>query len=353
MTQDETHIMSKSILKSAYNNVVSGFQANGANVISQLPTDGETATYIAKWLANLKLLHNVPFRYLVPDERMLPMESIRFFHVDVNWLNALIDGAYSIGRYATGLGSETLYNKVEGALGDSLHAGVNAAARDIRPALFNEAATNNPAPFEVVTGFLLRSQVVAGWKSLQASAYTQANYPALDKTMHMLRFERLSDEVLFGMFEGEIYRLDLHEPSEGIHFGFDTALNADQLAKKLRNTLDGTSLGQNSIQAGDLSSAQVFRPYGFNQGEDPSETNKGGQVVNLYNMSALLYSQLNKANAGPGYQEPVASVMVDGNPKPVSNLPDSLSPLASSDFALQMVEGVGMVSFYNDATRCS
>jgi hypothetical protein len=31
------------------------------------------------WLARLKLLYGVPFNYLVPDEGMLPPESIRFF----------------------------------------------------------------------------------------------------------------------------------------------------------------------------------------------------------------------------------------------------------------------------------
>ena len=50
------------------------------------------------WFANLAMLEGVPFNYLVPDERMLPPESIRFFHVDQDWIDALIDGAFSIGR---------------------------------------------------------------------------------------------------------------------------------------------------------------------------------------------------------------------------------------------------------------
>jgi hypothetical protein len=44
------------------------------------------------------LFKGVPLFYLAADERMLPAESIRFFHVDQSWLTALIDGALSIGR---------------------------------------------------------------------------------------------------------------------------------------------------------------------------------------------------------------------------------------------------------------
>ena len=55
---------------------------------------------VLAWFGNLAMLQGVPFSYLVPDERMLPPESIRFFHVDQNWIDALIDGAFSIGRAA-------------------------------------------------------------------------------------------------------------------------------------------------------------------------------------------------------------------------------------------------------------
>src|SRR5579871_6432114 len=53
---------------------------------------------VKKWLTRLMQLSGVPINYLVPDEAMLPPESIRFFHLDVNWIAALIDGAFSIGR---------------------------------------------------------------------------------------------------------------------------------------------------------------------------------------------------------------------------------------------------------------
>jgi len=57
----------------------------------------EAWDYITEWLSRLRLLDGVPFPYIVPSDGMLPNESIRFFHLDRNWLDALVDGALSTG----------------------------------------------------------------------------------------------------------------------------------------------------------------------------------------------------------------------------------------------------------------
>jgi hypothetical protein len=46
---------------------------------------------------SLRLLENVPFVHLVTDARVLPPEPIRFSYIDPNYLDALCDGAASIG----------------------------------------------------------------------------------------------------------------------------------------------------------------------------------------------------------------------------------------------------------------
>ncbi|MEM7315755.1 MAG: hypothetical protein AAF497_21665, partial [Planctomycetota bacterium] len=58
----------------------------------------ETTPKINRWIEELSLLEHVPFDYLVPDERLLPIESIRFFDIDPLWIECLRDGAFSIGR---------------------------------------------------------------------------------------------------------------------------------------------------------------------------------------------------------------------------------------------------------------
>src|SRR3984885_3921005 len=57
---------------------------------------------LVDWLTKLKLLYGIPFNYLVPDEQFLPMETLRFFQVDPDWINSLTDGALSVGRHFNG-----------------------------------------------------------------------------------------------------------------------------------------------------------------------------------------------------------------------------------------------------------
>ena len=57
--------------------------------------------YMEMFLAHLRLLIGVPFDYLVPDARLLPDESIRFFYLDRSWTDRLVDGAIAVGKIGT------------------------------------------------------------------------------------------------------------------------------------------------------------------------------------------------------------------------------------------------------------
>src|SRR3954470_13482826 len=75
--------------------------------IAQLPTgdgvedgvrpDGVVPADVVRALARLRLLEGVPFSYLVPDAELLPPETIRFFYLDRNATDALVQGALSVG----------------------------------------------------------------------------------------------------------------------------------------------------------------------------------------------------------------------------------------------------------------
>jgi hypothetical protein len=130
---------------------------------------------LSDWLEGLSLLRGVPFNYLVPDEGMLPPESIRFFQVDGLWLECLLDGAFSIGRVTAN------DHKKDQALSDR-----GAAAK----------------PFETVTGILLRSEVVRGWPGLLVDAYNDKD------PLQLLRIERLSADVLICLFDGSFNVID-------------------------------------------------------------------------------------------------------------------------------------------------
>ena len=63
--------------------------------------ESEMPPYMESFLAHLRLLVGVPFDYIVPDERLLPDESIRFFYVDRSWTDRLVDGAIAVGKIGT------------------------------------------------------------------------------------------------------------------------------------------------------------------------------------------------------------------------------------------------------------
>ena len=73
-------------------------------VTDQDPDDGEHVVpgELRRFLGRLRLLHGVPFSYLVPDAELLPLESIRFFYLDRAWTDALVQGALSVGTVSSG-----------------------------------------------------------------------------------------------------------------------------------------------------------------------------------------------------------------------------------------------------------
>ena len=164
--------------------------------VAHLPFQKLTRTFVPKtiseWFKDLRNLEGVPFNYLVPGERMLPPESIRFFRVDRAWVDCLADGAFSIGRVAS---SDHKADKSHGAK--------------------SPAACFAP----MLTGFLLRSEVVSGWPGLLVKGYSDHGD---QRSLRVERVERLSAGVLLCIFAGEVARVDLHQKPEALHFGLDT-----------------------------------------------------------------------------------------------------------------------------------
>ncbi|KAF1949173.1 hypothetical protein CC80DRAFT_510807 [Byssothecium circinans] len=71
-----------------------------------MSTDNESSTcahwpIVSEWLLDRMKLVNLPAIYLLNHPDNLPKESIRFFHVDQNWLAVQIDGALSIGNHVS------------------------------------------------------------------------------------------------------------------------------------------------------------------------------------------------------------------------------------------------------------
>jgi len=164
---------------------------------------------VVDWLARLRLLYGVPFAYLVPDEALLPKESIRFFYVNRNWTDAAVDGALSVGAATTRDRArlETLHADLRDALDRHER---KVWAKDAREREMQGAAG------EVVTGFLLRSRAVSGWPGLHVRAYRAQN-----EEVQLARMERLAPAVLLVLMDGVPERVEIEEPRAGIQFGVD------------------------------------------------------------------------------------------------------------------------------------
>jgi len=173
------------------------------------PPDGQPLpASIVDWLTQLTLLYGVPFEYLVPDTRLLPAESLRFFYVDGNWQDRLLDGALSIGANSTGdtLLMQQVYQAASGQ--------VAARAAGYRASLRGTAATGTPVG-GTWTGCLFRSIVVSTWPGVEVYA------TAAGQTVPIIRMDLITSSILLVIFNGVPDTVQFVEPGEGLHFGVD------------------------------------------------------------------------------------------------------------------------------------
>lgn len=185
------------------------------------PDEGEhvVPAELRHFLARLRLLHGVPFSYLVPDENLLPVESIRFFYLDRAWTDALVQGALSVGTISTSDRAEL--EQVH----PNVRADVDATERKVRTPR-DESLLQGAGG--TITGFLLRSRVVSGWPALHVRAYSEDVLPDSElstvaeshpKRMKVLRMERLAPAVLLVLFDGVPAVVHVEEPRQGLQFG--------------------------------------------------------------------------------------------------------------------------------------
>ncbi|NIG56677.1 hypothetical protein [Chitinophaga sp. Cy-1792] len=167
----------------------------------------ELPDHLTTWLAQLTLLYGMPVEYMVADNRMLPIESMRFFYIDRNWLDRLVDGALSVGVLSS---KEQVFNET---FYEEIYAQIDAKQLLLRSELREEAPPVTTMVGGGMTGMIFRSEVVAGWPGLEVEA-TSSGTPVT-----ILRMDRLSDNVLLIIWDGIPDKVNVIEPSEGLAFG--------------------------------------------------------------------------------------------------------------------------------------
>jgi hypothetical protein len=202
--------------------------------------DDEELDSICEWLAHLYLLYGVPFNNLVAHQRLLPLESIRFFYMDRNWLEAMLDGALSIGIQSSrdALCQRALYELIRVKLHDRI-----LTMRD--RLLGNEAPASSEAGEGPLAGLLLRSAVASGWPGLEVRAYRHSDGQAGSESVGLLRMDRPSEDVLLCLFAHVPAWIEFDEPKEGLHFGVEVEGGKEKIG--LRH-LDGNDVGKFCIE---------------------------------------------------------------------------------------------------------
>jgi hypothetical protein len=207
---------------------------------------------VTDWLTQLSLLYNVPFANLAANPAMLPVESLRFFYVDPAWVDALTDGALSVGI------ESSMDEAILGTLRKSMREEVHAKVASYRS---HRLRLGQPAPLTAgrISGILLRSDLVSGWPGLVVEA-THQNAPC-----HLLRMDRLSSTVLLCLFQDVPDTVTFSEPQQGLRFGAEMTASREPVVA-LRSLGQkgpvGQTLGVNFPASGGLE--QYFRPASRN-----------------------------------------------------------------------------------------
>jgi hypothetical protein len=257
---------------------------------------------VKRFLARAVLLYGIPFQYVVPDERMLLPESIRFFFLDPGWIAMMIQGATSVGRLDaqdTVLDTSMRHLALEQSMVDA--ALVRTNGRDIG----EPQATAAKWP---LTGFLLRSSVVDGWQGVEMKAYGADGIE-----LAPLRIDRLAPDILLCIFNGKVMHMTVKQPPEGLHFGLSPLGKGQYQRLSLRKV---TSNSGGSVEPGEQipnSGAPIDAPM-----------RKGASRPTRVVRVAALAAQMKERLTALGQAAPL---------------------FTSGEFGVEMVESPGLVDF--------
>jgi hypothetical protein len=225
MKVDAQLLLSEMPLRIATANVV-------AVEIDDDEADGAFPADLRGWMVRLRLLEGVPFANLVADTELLPEESIRWFYVDRDWTDALVQGALSVGTVNSDDRTQLT------AAYPAIRTELDREERNVRRGPTETRLSGDAGP---ISGFLLRSKAVAGWPGLHVRAYDDEPIEADDdpvgendpRRMRLLRLERLAPAVLLCLFDGVPKVVHIEEPRQGIQFGFVAAGDAGDVRATL------------------------------------------------------------------------------------------------------------------------
>ena len=168
---------------------------------------------VFSWILDRIYLAGIPAHHYIPDPNYLPPESLRFFHIDRNWVDAFIDGALSIANHSSNDDSIPVAFKYQ-----------------INEYLKTEIEGLNYKPKRPAFGFLLRSELCIKFPDLIVEAYGADNSKP-DETL-ILRQENIAEGVLLVLSDqrpgsNEFRKLIFREPPHQQAFSVGSTLRSN------------------------------------------------------------------------------------------------------------------------------
>lgn len=170
-------------------------------------------TYMEKeevrdFINGLYMLDGVPVGALIADGQLLPPETLKIFYLDTNWIEAMVDGALSIGRNCS---SDLMHDR---AVLPKLKETGHLHAATVRSFEYEKSFENSDNG-ECRMGFLLRSQLVEGWPGIEISCWRD------EQELNIMKLEHITPSILFCIVDGILDKITLTEPVESLYFGFE------------------------------------------------------------------------------------------------------------------------------------
>ncbi|KAK4445282.1 hypothetical protein QBC34DRAFT_358586, partial [Podospora aff. communis PSN243] len=186
---------------------------------------------VLHWVLDKLYLGDLPSRYLVPDSSALPKESIRTFYVDTAWLEAMVDGALSIGNHW----ERDDDDPIRRAIKDNINAYLASSVAD--------ANANAEVPVHVPRwGFMIRSSIVQAFPDLRVQVpFRDGVEPQYRR--QVLSVQRPAEDILVCLLDreprdGTMERIVISQPEHQPSFqlGSDLDLDAGELTVNFRYT---------------------------------------------------------------------------------------------------------------------
>jgi hypothetical protein len=168
---------------------------------------------VFSFVLNCLYLYDIPPHYLLPDPALLPAESLCFFTIDKNWIDALIDGALSLANNQLPEADKVTRNKIREKIQEYLD--------EVDPALGYK-------PQVPTYGMLLRSDIVSRFPGLSIRA---PNLNPADLRAPILRQTVIAEGTLLVLFDRvpgseELPSLTIQMPPHEQRFSVGKTINA-------------------------------------------------------------------------------------------------------------------------------